>query len=112
MADDVQMVMAGLWAKWKSPKGEVVLSCTVITCEPNKLIGELHNRMPVILPEAEWPKWLGEEPPTEDELLAMLCADESLTLITHQLEKISERCHVAECQCCVHGILFVQRSRS
>ena len=80
MADDGQMVMAGLWAKWKSPKGENVLSCTVLTCEPNKLVGELHDRMPVILPEGEWPKWLGEEPATEDELLAMLkpCADESL----------------------------------
>jgi len=24
-------IMAGLWAKWKSPKGEEVLSCTVLT---------------------------------------------------------------------------------
>jgi putative SOS response-associated peptidase YedK len=82
MADDGQMVMAGLWAKWKSPKGEEVLSCTVLTCEPNKLVGELHDRMPVILPEGEWPKWLGEELATEDELLAMLkpCADESLKM--------------------------------
>jgi putative SOS response-associated peptidase YedK len=66
----------------KSPKGEEVLSCTVLTCEPNKLVGELHDRMPVILPEGEWPKWLGEEPATEDELLAMVkpCADESLKM--------------------------------
>ena len=35
-------------------------------------MGKLHDRMPVILSEAEWPKWLGEEPATEDELLAML----------------------------------------
>jgi putative SOS response-associated peptidase YedK len=27
MTDDGQMVMAGLWAKWKSPSGEEVLSC-------------------------------------------------------------------------------------
>jgi putative SOS response-associated peptidase YedK len=61
MADDGQMVMAGLWAKWESPKGEEVLSCTVLTSPANKIIGELHDRMPVILPESEWPKWLGEE---------------------------------------------------
>src|SRR6516164_8318421 len=31
-----QMVMAGLWAKWKSPtSGEEVLSCTILTCGPN-----------------------------------------------------------------------------
>jgi putative SOS response-associated peptidase YedK len=28
--------------------------------------------MPVILDVAEWPKWLGEEPATERELLALL----------------------------------------
>jgi putative SOS response-associated peptidase YedK len=80
MADDGQMVMAGLWAKWKSANGEEVLSCTVLTCASNEVIGELHDRMPVILAESEWPKWLGEEPATEDELLAMLkpCTDETL----------------------------------
>jgi len=73
MADDSQMIMAGLWAKWKSPaSGEQVLSCTILTCEPNKVLTELHNRMPVILAESNWPKWLGEVPASEDELLALL----------------------------------------
>jgi len=50
------MVMAGLWAKWKSPmSGEEVLSCTILTCGPNQAIDELHDRMPVILSEADWP---------------------------------------------------------
>jgi putative SOS response-associated peptidase YedK len=68
--------------KWKSPKGEQVLSCTIITCDPNHLMSELHNRMPVILDETEWPQWLGEEPATENELLAMLkpCPDEALKI--------------------------------
>ena len=71
--------MAGLWAKWKSPtSGEEVLSCTILTCEPNSAVGELHDRMPVILAEIDWPKWLGEEPANEQELLALLkpCPDE------------------------------------
>jgi putative SOS response-associated peptidase YedK len=36
--------------------------------------------MPVILGEADWPKWLGEEPASEEELLALLrpCPDEWL----------------------------------
>ena len=82
MADDQQIVMAGLWTKWKSHKGEEVLSCTVLTCGPNNVMAELHDRMPVILDEADWAKWLGEEPATEDELLALLkpCADDSLTI--------------------------------
>jgi putative SOS response-associated peptidase YedK len=49
-----------------------VLSCTVLTCAPNDAMAEIHNRMPVILDEKDWPKWLGEEPATERELLALL----------------------------------------
>ena len=82
MADDGQMVMAGLWARWKSPQGEEVLSCSILTCGPNAVMGELHDRMPVILAEADWPKWLGEAPATEDDLTAMLkpCRDASLRI--------------------------------
>ena len=83
MADNEQMVMAGLWAKWKSPtSGEEVLSCTILTCGPNKSMGELHDRMPVVLAENDWPKWLGEEPASEQELLALLrpCQDEVLKI--------------------------------
>lgn len=80
MADDDLMVMAGLWDEWKSPGGERIKSCTVITCAANGIVGALHDRMPVILDECDWPKWLGEEPATEDELKALLvpCPDERL----------------------------------
>jgi putative SOS response-associated peptidase YedK len=77
------MVMAGLWSKWRDPaNGEQVLSCTVLTCAPNNAMAEIHNRMPVILDESDWPKWLGEEPATEQELLALLrpCPDEWLKI--------------------------------
>jgi putative SOS response-associated peptidase YedK len=83
MIENAQMVMAGLWAKWKAPtSGEEVLSCTILTCEPNNAMGELHDRMPVILAENDWPKWLGEEPTKKQELLALLkpCPDEDLEI--------------------------------
>ena len=83
MADEAQMVMAGLWAKWKSPTGgEEVLSRTILTCGPNKTMGELHDRMPVILAENDWSHWLGEEQASEQELLALLepCPDEALKI--------------------------------
>ena len=56
MTNDAQMVMAGLWAKWKSPTSdEEILSCTILTGGPNHAMGELHDRMPVILAEIDWP---------------------------------------------------------
>ena len=74
--------MAGLWARWNSPSGEEIQSCTILTCGTNSVMGELHNRMPVIVAESDWSKWLGEEPATEEELLAMLkpCPDEALKI--------------------------------
>ena len=72
-ANAAEMVMAGLWETWLNPaNGEEIPSCTILTCAPNAKMADLHNRMPVILDEADWPKWLGEEPTTEPELLALL----------------------------------------
>ncbi len=61
-----------MWEEWKSPAGERIKSCTVITTEPNELIEPLHDRMPVILAEEDWPLWLGEVPAAEAELTALL----------------------------------------
>ena len=52
--------------------GEKITSCTVITTEANDAIGAIHDRMPVILDERDWPTWLGEESATEDQLEALL----------------------------------------
>ena len=58
------MAFAGLWETWKSPEGEVVQSCTIITTEANPFIQPLHNRMPVILSDETQALWL--DPLTED----------------------------------------------
>jgi len=82
MADDDLMVMAGLYDEWKSPAGETIRSCTVITTDANDAVGALHDRMPVILAEKDWARWLGEEPASEDELRALLvpCPNERIKL--------------------------------
>ena len=51
----------------------------MITCGPNAVMATLRDRMPVILADADWPKWLGEKPATEDELMALLkpCPEEA-----------------------------------
>lgn len=49
---------AGLWENWNAPDGSNILSCTIITTEPNSLMQTIHNRMPVILPKEAFPTWL------------------------------------------------------
>jgi len=41
---------AGLWEHWQPAEGEVIESCTILTTEPNELMKQIHNRMPVMLP--------------------------------------------------------------
>jgi putative SOS response-associated peptidase YedK len=65
------MAMAGLWETWRSPEGERIRSCTIVTTTPNELCA-LHNRMPVVLKPEAWPGWLGEEPADPAHLKALL----------------------------------------
>jgi putative SOS response-associated peptidase YedK len=49
MRDDSVFAFAGIWERWKSPEGQVVETCSVITTTPNALLRDVHDRMPVIL---------------------------------------------------------------
>jgi putative SOS response-associated peptidase YedK len=62
---------AGLWESWsKGGEGEV-RTCTILTTEANTLVGEIHDRMPVILAADAYDVWL--DPASErDELTALL----------------------------------------
>ena len=43
MEDQKPFAFAGLWELWNSPEGSQILSCTIITTEPNKLMSSIHN---------------------------------------------------------------------
>ncbi len=50
---------AGLWERWRDPvTGEPLLTFTVITTDPNELIESMHDRMPVIIEERNYERWL------------------------------------------------------
>lgn len=52
---------AGLWDEWRSPDGEVLRTCTIITTGANQKISSVHDRMPVIVrPDLEG-LWLNPE---------------------------------------------------
>ena len=58
MASQTPFAFAGLWEEWHSDYGDQLLSCTIITTEPNELLASIHNRMPVILPPEAFDQWL------------------------------------------------------
>jgi putative SOS response-associated peptidase YedK len=66
------IAFAGLWDRWTSPDGEVVESCTIVTCAANARIATFHERMPVILPPEAWDAWLAPAPADPTALLPLL----------------------------------------
>jgi len=61
LADKMPFAFAGLWEKWKGSGDEPVETCTVITTEPNSLMAEIHDRMPVILEPNKVDLWLDRD---------------------------------------------------
>ncbi len=70
------MAMAGVWDHWQGEDGQEIESCSIITAEANKLMLEIHDRMPAILDKNDLVAWL--DPGTDQErVLSMLkpCPD-------------------------------------
>jgi putative SOS response-associated peptidase YedK len=58
--DGKPLAMAGLWERWRASgeTGPPLETVTILTCRPNELLGDVHDRMPVILEPGEWDLWL------------------------------------------------------
>jgi putative SOS response-associated peptidase YedK len=58
--------MAGLFDSWNSPEGEKIYSCTIITTNPNEMMIDIHDRMPMILSIEDERKWLDVDQSVEE----------------------------------------------
>lgn len=75
------LALAGLWAGWKDPATETVRrTFTIITTRPNAALADLHDRMPVVISEAAWSRWLDPAPSDTGELLALFEPNEAVDL--------------------------------
>jgi len=70
--DGSPLALAGLWASWSDEEGDRITSCTVITTSPNDLVAPIHDRMPVVLVEGAWDRWLDPGFGDIEELRSML----------------------------------------
>jgi putative SOS response-associated peptidase YedK len=60
--DGKPLALAGLWSGWRDPAADrVVRTFTIITSAPNDQMTGLHDRMPVIVPDGAWERWLDPE---------------------------------------------------
>src|SRR3990167_222055 len=58
LRDGRPFAFAGLWERWAGPDGTIVESCAILTTEPNESLKDIHDRMPVILAQADYDQWL------------------------------------------------------
>jgi putative SOS response-associated peptidase YedK len=72
------MMIAALWSKSPSPSGASGDCFAYISCRANRLVGLIHDRMPVILDEGEISTWLNPDAPLETLLALLRPLDHSL----------------------------------
>ena len=72
MASGKPFGFAGLWEIWNAPDGSQILSCAIITTEPNALMQTIHNRMQVILGSESYAQWLRPDEASAVQLLPLL----------------------------------------
>ena len=54
-------VFAGIYESWyDNTLKKTILTCALLTTEPNEKIATLHDRMPVILESRQWELWLNQ----------------------------------------------------
>lgn len=72
LSDKGLFSFAGLYDIWEDPEGNKLSTCTIITTEPNSLMADIHNRMPVILRPEDESDWLGRDNNDVASLLKLL----------------------------------------
>lgn len=72
LKDSSLFAFAGLYDIWQNEKGQIIKTFTIITTEPNDLVKEIHNRMPVILKRENEKIWINKEEKNVEKLLALL----------------------------------------
>lgn len=76
LRDGGLFAFAGLWEEWRDPAAPddapPLRTCTIITTEPNTVVGRYHDRMPVILPAEDESFWLDPTVRRPSDLLPLL----------------------------------------
>jgi putative SOS response-associated peptidase YedK len=69
------VAFAGLWERWKDPaSGAPLESCTIVTTGAAEPIRKIHERMPVVLAETDWDRWLDTAFSDTEKLAELLVA--------------------------------------
>ena len=78
--DGAPFAFAGLWSVWRGAGEEVLRTCTIVTTAANERLREVHDRMPVMLPDqAAEDAWLDHDTPLSAALSLLAPLPDALT---------------------------------
>ncbi len=81
--------LAGLWASWRDPESDQdVRTFTIVTTTPNDEIGLIHDRMPVVLSDDTWRRWIDPELPDVGELHGLIVPAPDGLLTAHPVSTL------------------------
>ena len=70
LPDGAPFGLAGLWESWRHPEtGDLIRTFCIITSKANELVGQIHDRMPVIVAPGDYDRWLSRLDPDPRDLL-------------------------------------------
>ena len=70
--DASPILVAGLWSAWRSGlpgESAAMLTCTIVTTDAVGDLAGIHNRMPLMLDDQDWDRWLSPDDPAPEDLL-------------------------------------------
>jgi putative SOS response-associated peptidase YedK len=72
--------IGGLWDRWDK-QGELLETCTILTCDANEPMLAIHDRMPVVIPLESFKLWLDPAEHNVDKLSRLLrpCHPDEMT---------------------------------
>jgi putative SOS response-associated peptidase YedK len=76
MKDGALFAMGGLYERWRSPDGEILDTCTIVTTDANTRLQRVHDRMPLIVPPQHYARWLDPRRDDVAELIVPFPAEE------------------------------------
>lgn len=66
LADDAPFAFGALWERWRprdQPDADPLVTCTIITTEPNAVMAPIHDRMPLLIEPGDYDLWLDPATP-------------------------------------------------
>jgi putative SOS response-associated peptidase YedK len=69
--DGAPILVAGLWSAWRPDETSApILTCAIVTTDAVGDLSEIHNRMPLMLDDNNWDRWLNPDDSAPEDLLA------------------------------------------